>query len=190
MVLGPQASVSPSVKTKPQNYREDCGLFPRRACTHGKGSAVLDTRQADTLRGRHQRLGPREDELVLPWRRVTAWLMRGTPGRKSPGEHDLFAFLSLLTSTCALSGPAELPLLSFNYWSHLLCAVTRVAGINPWVLPPRMLLGRLYSGDPLEPHLWRADIDFPHSLSSHTSRRLGVSLQHRANGCWCRSMQS
>lgn len=112
MVLSPQASISSFVEMKPQNCHEDW-ITPAR--THGKGSAVLESQKPDPLQGRRQCLNPCEDELVLPRRRVMTWLMRGTPSRKSPGERDRFAFLSLLTSMCALSRPEEPPLLSFNY---------------------------------------------------------------------------
>lgn len=62
-----------------------------------------------------------------------------------------------------------------------LCSVTRVADINPWALPPGMLLGKLYSRDPLTHQRWRAEIDFLLRLFFHTARRLRISLQCRDN---------
>lgn len=60
-------------------------------------------------------------------------------------------------------------LLSLNNLLEYLCSVTHVAVINPWVLPPGMLLGKLYSRDPLKHQYRRIEIDFIHNLFFCTS---------------------
>ena len=103
----------------------------------------------------------------------------GLPSGNSHGQSDRFAFPSLFFHPATWARwRSFLDPASIIYQLYL-CSVTRVADINPRVLPPGMPLGKLYSGDPLKHQCWRAQIDFFLRLFFPTFRLLGIPLQRR-----------